>query len=143
VDQTKERITSPENLAWAWKKARWLFQHADGPVDSGAVAAFELNLERNLNTIAKRFASSTYRLSPLALLPQPKGPDSNGKPPLRQSFQVSVPDQVAWIAIVNVVGPILDSKMPAWSYGHRLYKAAWFEVSEGDRHLAGREGARI
>lgn len=31
--QANERITSPENLAWAWKKARWLFQHADGPTE--------------------------------------------------------------------------------------------------------------
>ena len=49
---------------------------------------------------------------------------------------MSVRDQVAWIALVNVIGPLLDSKMPAWSYGHRLYKAAWFEEqAEGTLRL--------
>lgn len=51
----------------------------------------------------------------------------------RQYFHVSVRDQVAWMAIANALGPTLDKKMPAWSYGNRLYRAAWFESPEGAR----------
>jgi hypothetical protein len=42
-------------------------------------------------------------------------------------FYVAVPDQVAWTAVVNLVGPYVDSKMPPWSYGHRLYRSIWVE----------------
>jgi hypothetical protein len=48
---------------------------------------------------------------------------------LRQAFWVSVADQVAWIAVVNVIGPQLEADMPVWSYGNRLYRPAWFEES--------------
>jgi hypothetical protein len=34
------------------------------------------------------------------------------------------------MAFVNIVGPLIDYQMPAWSYGHRLYRAAWYEVEE-------------
>jgi hypothetical protein len=136
MSRVREQLTSRENITWAWQKARRLYQSADGPVDVAEVAGFELDLERQLNLMATDFSELSYRLRPLALLPQPKKPDENGSPRLRQSFHVSVRDQVAWIALVNVVGPMLDSKMPAWSYGHRLYKAAWFEHShEGPSHL--------
>src|SRR3546814_7881522 len=29
--------------------------------------------------------------------------------------------------MATVLGPELDRKMPAWSYGNRLYRAAWYE----------------
>ena len=66
-------------------------------------------------------------MAPLRPLPFPKNPGADGKPRLRQLFQVAVRDQVAWTAVVNVVGPHLDSKMPAWSYGNRLYRSIWVE----------------
>ncbi len=48
----------------------------------------------------------------------------------RQYFHVSVRDQVAWIAVVNALGPIIDERMPPWSYGNRIYRAAWYEKNE-------------
>lgn len=132
----REQLVSPENLSWAWQKARRLYRMADGPVDFGEVTAFELDLENQLKKMARQLAAGTYKLAPIALLPQPKKPDEEGNPRLRQSFHISVRDQVAWIAMVNVIGPFLDSRMPNWSYGHRLYKAAWYEEQEdGARHL--------
>ena len=136
MSRIKQHLTSSENLTWAWKKAQWLYRTADGPVDLAEVAAFELDLERQLKLIGTKFLNLSYRLRPIILLPQPKKPKDDGKARLRQSFQVSVRDQVAWIALVNVIGPLLDSKMPAWSYGHRLYKAAWYEEqAEGGLRL--------
>jgi hypothetical protein len=117
-------------LVWAWQKAKRLYESADGPVDWGAIAAFELDLEHQLDAIAQGFIGLTYRLTPLILLPQPKKPDETGNPRLRQSFHVAVRDQVAWLALANVIGPTLDAKIPPWVYGHRLYKAAWFEEEE-------------
>ncbi|MDB5406371.1 MAG: hypothetical protein JWL84_1283 [Rhodospirillales bacterium] len=136
MSRIRELVAGRENLTWAWQKARRLYESADGSVNFGEVAAFELDLERNLRSIAHDFLDLSYCLHRLALIPQPKKPDKYGNPRLRQSFHVSVRDQVAWIALVNVIGPTLDSRMPAWSYGHRLYKAAWFEEKdEGLSHL--------
>ncbi len=128
-------VTSRENLTWAWRKALWLYQTADGPIDAAEIAAFELDLERELDDIARDFTNSSYEMEPLILLPQPKKPDEQGRPRLRQSFHISVRDQVAWLALINVIGPTLDSSMPYWSYGHRLYKAAWFEEKNGQSQL--------
>jgi hypothetical protein len=128
-------LVSTENLNWAWRKAQRLYRMADGVYDIAEVSAFELDLEYQLRSIQKDFTSLSYKLKPLVLLPQPKKSDADGNPQLRQSFHVAVRDQVAWIAIANAIGPTLDSKMPAWSYGHRLYKAAWYEIQDGRHRL--------
>lgn len=141
----RDLITSPENMAWAWRKARRLYLEADGFVDFGEIAEFELDIERQLELIGRDLASGAYQLTELAHLPQPKKPDENG-PRMRQFFHIAVRDQVAWLAIANVIGPTLDYKMPKWSYGNRLYKAAWWEDHGGSdtlqigpyRHSSGR-----
>jgi len=133
MSRVRDQLVSPENLVWAWQKAKRLYESSDVPVDWGAITAFELNLENELAAISQDFINLTYRMTPLILLPQPKKPDESGNPRLRQSFHVAVRDQVAWLALVNVIGPTLDAKVPPWVYGHRLYKAAWFE-SEQNQH---------
>ncbi|WP_054132849.1 RNA-directed DNA polymerase [Novosphingobium sp. AAP1] len=117
----------PENLLWAWRKAKRAYRMADSLYDQAEVAAFELDLEAQLESIRSDFAAGIWKSAPLRLVPQPKKPDKNGHPRLRQYFQVAVRDQVAWCALANVLGPELDQKMPAWSYGNRLYRAAWYE----------------
>ena len=126
---TYTRLNLPENLLYAWKKAKNLYKMTDTYVDQGELAQFELDLDRQLDRIAKRFRDGTYRLSPLRPLPCPKK-IVDGQPIDRQFFYVAVADQVAWIALVNAVGPTLDARMPAWSYGHRLYRAAWYDDPE-------------
>jgi hypothetical protein len=124
-----ERLLLPENLNYAWLKARRLYRSADGYVDTGELAAFELDLERNLLELRRRFVNARYRLKKLRPLPRPKKID-NDHPVDRQYYHVAVEDQVAWIALVNALGPDLDKKMPPWSYGNRLYRPAWYETSE-------------
>lgn len=122
-----ELLLLPENLLWAWRKVRRCYRMADGLYDQAEVAAFELNLEAELAAIRHDFATGNWKNRPVRLVPQPKKPDKDGKPQLRQYFEIAVRDQVAWVALVNVLGPELDQKMPAWSYGNRLYRAAWYE----------------
>ncbi|MFC3698445.1 hypothetical protein ACFOOJ_13500 [Sphingobium xenophagum] len=105
---------------------------ADGLFDQAELAEFELNLEAELEGIRSDFAEWKYTCAPLRLVPQPKKPDAQGKPRFRQYFQLAVRDQVAWIALANVLGPEMDKRMPAWSYGNRLYRAAWYEQSAPD-----------
>jgi hypothetical protein len=130
-----ELLLLPENLIWAWRKARRLYRQADALFDQSEVAAFDLNLERELDAIHEQFKRGRYKLSPLKLLPQPKRPDANGRPRMRQSFQVAVRDQVAWIAVINALGPKLDARMPMWSYGHRLFRPAWYDDDQIESHL--------
>ena len=121
-----ERLLLPENLYYAWKKAKYLYRISDGYIDNGELAKFELDLECQLELIRDRFKNYTYYPQEIKPLPRPKKIENN-IPWNRQYFHVSVLDQVAWIAIVNALGPELDGKMPPWSYGNRLYRPAWYE----------------
>ncbi|MCG8004357.1 MAG: RNA-directed DNA polymerase [Candidatus Thiodiazotropha lotti] len=126
-----ERLLLPENLVYAWRKAKKLYHMADGYIARAEIAAFELNLESELASIRGRFEQGTYKLEKLRPLPRPKKIDGEGKPVNRQYYHVAVRDQVAWIAVVNALGPELDKKMPPWSYGNRLYRPFWYEDTEG------------
>lgn len=128
-----ELLQLPETLLWAWRKVRRCYQTADSLYNQAELAAFDLNLEAELDSIRQDFAAGRWTGQPLRLVPQPKKPDKQGKPRLRQYFEVAVRDQVAWTAVATVLGPELDRKMPAWSYGNRLYRAAWYEEEAGEK----------
>ncbi len=126
-----QRLLHPSNLNYAWAKAKRQFNLDDGYVDRGEIAEFELDLERRLKKIHKRFASGSYYLTKLKPLPRPK--KYEGQDPInRQYYHVAIDDQVAWIALVNVLGPELDKLMPAWSYGNRIFRNAWYELDEDE-----------
>ena len=50
-----ERLLLPENLNYAWRKAKTLYRTTDGYVDHGEIAEFELDLERRLKRIQNYF----------------------------------------------------------------------------------------
>jgi hypothetical protein len=121
-----EQITETENLHWAWKKTKNSFQVGDIWYDEIELSAFEANLYEELEKIKEEIKSGSYALNSIKPLPYPKGCDKEtGNPRVRQTFEVSIRDQVTWIAVVNVIGSYLDYKMPWWSYGHRLYVPVW------------------
>ncbi len=123
------RLMSPENLNYAWIKTKNLYRMADGFVDAGEIAAFELDLEKRLFDIRRKFALGKYKLKKLRPLPRPKKLSAE-QPINRQYYHVAIEDQVAWIALVNALGPKLDQLMVSWSYGNRLYRPAWYEKDE-------------
>ena len=124
-----DRILLPENLNYAWLKAKRLYRMADGYIDNGELAEFELDLERRLIGIRRQFERGVWRLKKLRPLPRPKKIEDD-VPIDRQYYHVAVDDQVAWIAVVNALGPELDQHMPPWSYGNRIYRPAWYEPGE-------------
>ncbi len=126
-------ISDQLNLRWAWEKVRREATRGDIWFDEIELAGFELELERHLRSIADEFRTGRYRVHPLRPLPVPKQNDKEGKAQIRQAFQVVIRDQVAWTAVVNVVGPHVDSRMPAWSYGNRLFRSIWIEEDEQGR----------
>jgi hypothetical protein len=134
-DPALDQLCSYENLFWAWQKVVVFCHTSDTWYDESEFRGFELHLRENLLGIATAFAESKYQTAPLRPLPQPKR-DANGAIEIRQAFWVSIRDQVAWLAYVNVVGPEIDSLMPAWSYGHRLYRS--ITIADADRTTRGR-----
>lgn len=135
-----DEVTDQLNLRWAWEKVRREATPGDIWFDEVELAKFELELGQNLQSIAREFMSGNYRLTKLRPLPFPKHDGEDGKPRVRQVFQVALRDQVAWMAMVNVIGPHVDSQMPSWSYGNRLYRTIW--VDEDDRGLKQRKIGR-
>ena len=122
-----DSVTDQLNLRWAWEKVRHEASPGDIWFDEVELAGFELELERYLQGISEEIGGGRYRLAPLKPLPLPKQADKMGNPRIRQAFQATVRDQVAWTAVVNVVGPYVDVNMPVWSYGNRLYRTIWVE----------------
>jgi hypothetical protein len=122
-----DRLTSQLNLRWAWEKVRRQASPGDVWFDELELSGFELDLEQCLDSIASEFRRGTFFLKPLRPLPYPKQKDKTGKARIRQMFYVTVRDQVAWTAVVNILGPYVDSKMPTWSYGNRLFRSIWVE----------------
>ena len=128
-----DKLTLPENLYWAWQKARRFYEPGDVWFDEAEVSAFEANLGGELQSIAASFSRLTYLMSPLRPLPHPKYSNQDSQPQARQAFQVRVRDQVAWIALANVIGPRLERAMPPWSYSGRLYRPVWYEDEGSDK----------
>jgi len=127
-----ERLLLPENLNYAWLKAKQLYHIADGYIDNGELSEFELDLERRLKLIHEQFKDGSYQLKELRPLPRPKKMKED-QPIDRQYYHVAIEDQVAWIAVANALGPELDQLMPPWSYGNRIYRPAWYEDTENQR----------
>ena len=135
-----DEVTDQLNLRWAWEKVRREATPGDIWFDEVELAKFEMELGQHLQSIARDFRSGNYHLTKLRPLPFPKHDDTDGKSRVRQVFQVALRDQVAWTAIVNVIGPHVDSEMPSWSYGNRLYRTIW--VDEDDKGLKRRKIGR-
>ena len=75
-------------------------------------------------------------MKPIRPIPFPKGGnDENGKLKVRQSFFIDFRDQLAWMAVCNVIGHVFDRKMPAWSFGNRLYVSTWMEKDKDGNNI--------
>lgn len=126
-------VTDQLNLRWAWEKVRGASTPGDVWINEIELSGFEVQLERNLQSIAAEMRKGRFRLRPLRPMAFPKNPKKNGEQQVRQYFNIAIRDQVAWTAVVNVVGPFLDPLMPTWSYGNRLFRSIWVDEEDGIR----------
>ena len=130
------RIIHTENLLWAWQKTKKAFSIGDIWYCEYELAKFESNIYDEIESIKMDIINQQYTFTKLKIVPFPKGYDDiSKKAETRQAFYVSVRDQVTWLAVCNVIGEEIDSKMPAWSYGNRLYRPAWYENDENESKL--------
>ncbi|WP_269631219.1 RNA-directed DNA polymerase [Pelomonas sp. BJYL3] len=115
------------NIRWAWEKVKRASVPGDIWIDEADLASFEVHLGRELQSLCDDLRTGKFRMSPIRPMAFPKNPDGDGNPRVRQYFHFAVRDQVAWVAVVNVLGPYVDAQMPVWSYGNRLFRSAWIE----------------
>lgn len=117
-----EAICNLENFKWAWNKVKRNLLTVEPNYNEVELFAFELKLEDNLTTIIDAIKAKTYNTKQIHPIAVPK-PFKDEKPQTRQLFAISLEDQLVWIAILNIIGPLIDNQMPFWSYGSRLYKS--------------------
>lgn len=118
-----DNIASIENLFFAWKKLENEFSFYDVWYEEESFKRFKFNLKSELSSLREEMLSGIYKLQPIHLMPFPK----SGVEKVRQSFRIAVRDQVAWVAVCNILGPFAEKKMPAWSFGNRLFVPMWRE----------------
>ena len=121
------QIAEIKNLYWAWEKAKTFYQPGDIWFDELQVSEFEANLHTELLYIQNDILQNKYVLQPIKPVAFPKSKDKEEGPRTRQTFWISVRDQVTWLAVANILGRELDSEMPFWSYGNRLYISTFYE----------------
>lgn len=126
LDQVCDQI----NLQWAWEKVKKASVPGDIWIDEADLARFEVHLASELASISSDLRTGKYRVVPIRPMAFPKNPDAAGNARVRQYFNFSTRDQVAWVAVVNILGPLVDARMPHWSYGNRLFRSAWIEEGE-------------
>lgn len=122
-----DQVCDQLNMRWAWEKVKRASVPGDIWIDEADLAHFEVHLGRELLSLCDDLRSGRFRMSPIRPMAFPKNPDGEGKPRVRQYFHFTVRDQVAWTAVVNVLGPYVDEQMPVWSYGNRLFRSTWIE----------------
>lgn len=131
-----DQIIAHDNIMWAWQKARKAFSIGDIWYCNYQLSKFEANLHEEIKSIAKDIKEGKYKQEKLQICPFPKGYDQEeSKPRARQAFYISVRDQVTWLAVCNIIAPMLDEQMPTWSYGNRIYRPAWYEQKQDEREL--------
>ena len=128
-----EEITKRENLLAAWLKVKNHLLEYEGWVDIEATYSFEAALEVNLKLINDNFLKGIWSLQKMIPLPRlkiEKKDKVKQEETIRQDFWVPIIDQVAWVAVVNIIGPIVDYQMPSWGLANRLYRSAFYEDSK-------------
>ena len=131
------RLTSHQNLLTAYQRARWAVENFEGLYDVDEIAAWEADLDTHLDRVGSLLRKPPIAI-PCRLSPIPK---ADGK--ARAYYSIPLEYQTGWLAILQVLGPMLDRRMPNWSFGYRLYRPR-LRDSEGrwfwDKHpISGRE----
>lgn len=114
TDNWFSKITSLDNLREAWLKARYYAQIEHIYYDHYGFQEFSSQVEVNLKVIQNRLLAQEYQLSPLRYVAIPKGSTE-------RKVYFSVPkDMVVIQAIMNVLGPLFESKFGKYCFGNRL-----------------------
>lgn len=106
---TLQDIVSTNNLYQAWRKLEKSISYTDVWYDETTFLEFKYKLDENIELIQTDVLGGNYRLTPIRPIPFPKGSDENG-PRVRLAYSIAMRDQLIWIALCNLLGPITEKK---------------------------------
>lgn len=113
-----DEVASMENLLRAWQQARTQAKERDIFEDVLAYQAFEDHLEANLHILRMEILSGCWEHRPFRLVLVPK---SSEEPDNVRPMCLSSPwDSIVACAVLNVIGPTIDSTFHENSLGNRL-----------------------
>jgi hypothetical protein len=143
-----DNIIDRGNLLNAWQKVNRYLLASDTVVDFEQLYKFEGQLDYEFDLIANDIHGANWKPQRMTPIPWPKiKRDNNGKisEKIRQGFWCPIREQVAWVAVVNIIGHILDAQMPAWVFANRLFRPVWYEdpVDPEDRKSEGNKKIKI
>ena len=118
-------LFSPEVLWAAWMRIEnWYYGSDLAPQPE--LSCWKLHPEEQLRELHKELAGGKWKPSRWPMVPFPK----KGRM-LRHYYMPTVKDQVAFMAHLVLLGPLLDSKFYNFSFGNRWYRPiAWDRRSE-------------
>lgn len=109
-----EELTSIDNLRKAWVRAEYYARTQDVFYDGYAYRRFDSYLETNLRIVQHELSQGIYEPNPLRYVMIPKDDDH------RKVYFASPRDSTVIQAIINVVGPMFESRFVSSSLGNRL-----------------------
>lgn len=114
-----ERIASIENLYQAWNQAYMQAKERDIFEDVLAYEIFKDHLWANLHIIRSQLLKKQWKHKPFRVVMVPKKGEPNNARPM---CYASPWDAIVALAVLNVIGPEIDSRFHRKSYGNRLAK---------------------
>ena len=113
-----EQISEIKNLYQAWQQAAAQAKERDVFEDVLAYRSFEHNLWANLYALQRDLLAGRWRHQPFHVVAVPKRRDDPGN--VRPMCWATPWDAVVALAVLNVIGPPIDSTFHANSLGNRL-----------------------
>ncbi|MDP9081970.1 MAG: RNA-directed DNA polymerase [Bacteroidota bacterium] len=124
-----DQFLDEENFFIAFKKISSFLNKANEWYDPVGLVKYEAGLSERIPMLIAEIKAGNYTPRPLQPLPFPKKDKENGEHRIRPYYVVHLDDQLISTAAVNIIGDILERKMPQWSYGNRLYRPVWYETN--------------
>lgn len=112
----REALAHPQVLQGAWMRVNaWYGSATLAPEPE--LSHWRLHPEGELRRLRDDLRSGTWEPSPWTQLPYPKKGAR-----LRHYVQPTVRDQVAFMAHMVLLGPLIDSEVPSFAFGNRWYR---------------------
>ena len=97
-------------------------------IDGIEMTTYEQNLGSNLYRLWNRMSSGSYMPKAVKLVEIPKS--NGGKRPLGIP---TIEDRIAQMAVVNVIGPLIEPCFYEDSFGYRLHRSAHDAIAKAER----------
>lgn len=127
------KIYSEENLMWSWNKLMHYYENeSDFIPNIEEYYSFNLNIKQNIKNLSNKIKYGKFKTHKIYDMYMPKK-FKDGHPVSRPYYHINIEDQIVWIAVMNIIGPVIDEFMPFWSFGNRLNVPQWIDENNERR----------